>query len=577
VTLMGLTLSRDRHVDYGRVDRDEARRLFIRDALAEEDLGERVRFIEHNRKLRETLLDWEAKRRSRDLYAGARAAESFYEARLPREIYDRAGLRRWCKDKANGRRLEMQILDIATRDPAEFDALAYPEALDVAGHRLPLRYTFDPASERDGLTLRVPEPLVGALREESLDWLVPGWVSAKALAMLRGLPKELRRPLVPLPDTIAALLPELERNRGLKTLRAALRDLLAARLGLDVGAALDGVELPREHKLRLEIVDGDGAVIAAGRDIAALQRRLGRAARRPAPRHETWSRRAVARWDFADLPDSVEIEQYGTRLALYPALLDVDGRVDLELIPPGPAAAARHRRGVRRLLLKQLPQQAEVVRRRVLADRELILSYHGVGVGAGEELADDVLCAAADEAFVLDPPVRDATAFESRLAAGRAELVPAAERLTALARQVLAEYRRLGRQLERGSGSIPDDAAHDVAAQLEALVRPKFLGETPPRWRSHLPRYLRAAGQRLEKLAQRSPKDAEQQAAIQEAAKRLDEWRQRYPPDWPWPDEIVDYRWLLEELRVSLFAQSLGTSRPVSAKRLEEAWRRAAA
>src|SRR5690606_10775743 len=168
VTLFGLTLSRDRHVDFGRVDRDEARRLFIRHSLAEEELGERLRCLEHNRKIRESLLAWEAKRRSRDLYAGERAAEAFYASRLPPEICDRAALRRWCRDKANAERLKMHVLDISTRDPAELDASAYPDTLEVAGHRLPLRYVFDPASERDGITLRVPEPLVSALRDEEL-------------------------------------------------------------------------------------------------------------------------------------------------------------------------------------------------------------------------------------------------------------------------------------------------------------------------------------------------------------------------------------------------------------------------
>src|SRR5690606_34554754 len=174
VTLMGLTLSRDRHVDYARVDRGEARRLFIRHALAEEDLGERLRCLEQNRRLRDELHRWEAKRRSRDLYAGERAAEAFYTSRLPADITDRASLRRWCRDKANARRLEMNVLDIATRDPSEFDPSAYPDTLEVAGHRLPLSYVFEPGSDRDGLTLRVPEPLVGLLREETIDWLVPG-------------------------------------------------------------------------------------------------------------------------------------------------------------------------------------------------------------------------------------------------------------------------------------------------------------------------------------------------------------------------------------------------------------------
>src|SRR5690606_2654215 len=197
----------------------------------------------------------------------------------------------------------------------------------------------------------------------------------------------------------------------------------------------DAVPLPRELRFRIEVLDRDGEVIAVERDLAALKRRLGRRGRPPAPEHAVWSRRNVSRWDFPDLPESVRIEQYGTALAMYPALLDVDGRVDLEPIPPGPAAPARHRSGVRRLLLKQLAQQCDLVRKRVLGDRALVLSYHGVG--AGDELVDDLLVAAADEAFALDPPIRARAAFEACLDAGRAAFVPAAERLIELTRRVL--------------------------------------------------------------------------------------------------------------------------------------------
>jgi ATP-dependent helicase HrpA len=220
-----------------------------------------------------------------------------------------------------------------------------------------------------------------------------------------------------------------------------------------------------------------------------------------------------------------------------------------------------------------LPQQAELIRRRVLENRGLVLAYHGVG--AGEALVDDLLCASADEAFVLDPPIRTAGAFTACLGAGRAELVPAADRLAALLSGLLPLYRTVSGRLEGGRGRIPERAAADIGGQLDGLVHPYFLRETPPEWRPQLHRYLEAIAVRLDKLEQRSPKDDVHQAAVERAAARLAEWRARQPPGWPWPEAVVEYRWLLEELRVSLFAQSLGTRRPVSAKRLEEAWGRA--
>jgi ATP-dependent helicase HrpA len=198
------------------------------------------------------------------------------------------------------------------------------------------------------------------------------------------------------------------------------------------------------------------------------------------------------------------------------------------------------------------------------------LAFHGVG--PGDVLADDVLCASADEAFALEPPVRTAAAFAACLDGGRADLVPAAERLVALLREILSIYRTLASRLE---GALPERALRDIGAQLDGLVHPYFLRETPVEWRRDVPRYLKAIGVRLDKLEQRAPKDAEHQSIVELAVTRLDAWRARQPPDWPWPAAVVEYRWLLEELRVSLFAQQLGTRRPVSAKRLEEAWQRA--
>ncbi len=583
VSLHGLVLARDRRVDFGCIDRAAARELFIREALAADELGERLPFLAHNRRLRDELLEWEARRRSRDLFAGPRAFEQFYTSRLPAEIADRAALRRWVRRPENAARLEMSVQDIATRDPAEFDASAYPDDIEVAGHRLALSYVFDPASERDGLTLAVPLPLLGALRPEPLEWLVPGWLPAKVTAWLRTLPKEQRRRLVPLPDTVAELLPDLEARRGRESLAAALAEALALRRGAELDArTFAAAAIPREYRLRVEVLGADGRVLGAGRDLPALQRRfaadLGAAAETRNAAAEGpgsgWMRKNVTRWDVPDLPDSVVVRDYSASLALYPALVEADGRVDLRLLPPGPAAVALHRAGVRRLLLKNLPQQAELVRRSVLGDRALVLSYHGIG--PGEALVDDVLTAAADEAFALDPPPRTARAFAACLDAGRAGLVPAAEHLGGLLREVLPPYRDLVRRLERAArGAVPERALDDIGAQLDGLVHPHFLTETPPEWRVQLPRYLRAAAQRLEKLGQRAPKDAEHQAAVAQAAARLDVWRSRQPPNWPWPDAVVEYRWLLEELRVSLFAQALGTRRPVSAKRLEEAWRRA--
>src|SRR5690606_12869341 len=310
--------------------------------------------------------------------------------------------------------------------------------LEIAGQRYGLRYAFAPGAEHDGVTLELPQPLAGALRPEPLEWLVPGWLEEKVTALVKQLPKELRRALVPVPDTVREWLPELERRAaaarrtGGERLGAVLHEL-SARRGVRMSEdAFDETRLPAHLRMRVAVLDANGKVVAAGRDLPALQRREMRAARparraaRPGTPGARFERTGIVRWELGDLPERVTVAQAPRPVELYPALVDDDGRVDLRLLPPGPGAVERHRAGVRRLALAQLPQQVALIRRDTLARRELVLGFHGIG--SGDDLVEDVIAASADESFVLDPPVRTQAAFTAAVDAGRAELVANAAR-----------------------------------------------------------------------------------------------------------------------------------------------------
>jgi ATP-dependent helicase HrpA len=580
VTLFGLTLASERRIDYGRVEPKEARRIFIAEALAADRAGFNANeppFLVHNRAVLRTVVEAEARLRKRDLFVGAAGVAAFYDERLPPIVHDRASLTSW---SAGGRGAELHatLADFATRDPGDLAAAGYPAELTLAGQRLPLRYAFEPGQEVDGITVAVPRSLLGAIRADQLDWLVPAWLRDKVVTYLRALPKELRRPLVPLPDTAAAVLAAIGERAAQQALPIALAEGLriARNVAIDP-AAFDERVLPAHLKLRVAVVDPDGHVVAAGRELRALQRELGAAAdavldASTAP--AAFKRTNLQRWDFGDLPESVSVAHRPRDLLLYPCLIDVAGRVDLKLEAPGPIAVARHRAGVRRLFLKALPQQAALIRDRTLADRALVLGYHGVGDGAA--LVDDLLSASAEQAFELEPPVRTASEFAARLERGRAQLVPEADALRALLAELLPLQRTLRRALEAASKTGAHAAVRDeLAAQLDELVSTRMLTETPREWRAELPRYLRAAELRWLKRGQRDePKLAEEARA---AAARLTRWRASQPEGAPWPPAMVEYRWLVEELRVSLFAQQLKTVRPVSSKRLEQAWRNALA
>jgi ATP-dependent helicase HrpA len=581
VRLFGLTLASERRVDYGRVAPKDARQIFIAEALAADRVGYAGRepeVLAHNRAVIRAVLDAEARLRKRDLFVGEGGVASFYDDRLPPHVQDRTSLTRWLATSASaGSALRMTPGDAATRDPGELAAQGYPDELIVAGQRLPLEYVFAPGEDADGITVTVPRSLLGAVRPVELDWLVPAWRREKVLALLRSLPKDERRALVPLPatadDALAAMTSAAGRQSVAVALAVALHDVRNVHLD---ASAFDEGALPPHLKLRIAVVAADGRVLAVGRDLEALKRLLGaapaEAALDAAPAR--WQRAGITRWDFGDLPESVIVAQRPRALTLYPALVDAGGRVDLTLLPPGAAAVAEHRRGVRRLLLKALAQQTALIRDRILADRALVLAYHGIGDGAA--LVDDVLRAAADQAFALDPPVRSEAEFARRLAAGRAQLVAEADALRVLLAEILSVHRELRRALDAAAATAAHAALRtDLEEQLAGLVGPTMLADTPREWRRHLPRYLRAAVERWQKRGER--REREHAAAVRAAAARLEQWRGSQPKHVPWPPRIVEYRWLLEEFRVSLFAQRLGTAHPVSAKRLEEAWRRALA
>jgi ATP-dependent helicase HrpA len=577
VTLFGMTLASERRIDYGRVEPKAARRIFIAEALAADAAmfksGE-PEFLAHNRAVRRTVLEAEARLRKRDLFVGEAGVAAFYDERLPQHVHDRASLA--SSSAGLGRSLFATLGDFTARDPGNLAEQGYDDDLLLAGQRLPLSYVFEPGNEADGITVTVPRALLAAIRPEQIEWLVPAWRREKVVAYLRALPKDIRRALVPLPATADEALPAMAAAVGRQALPIALAEAVREVRRVELAAnELDERALPAHLRLRVAVVDADGRALGASRELTALQRELGvpvgAAAVAAAP--DRWRRSGLTRWDFGDLPPQVVVAQRPHPLTLYPALVDVDGRVDLTLQPPGAAAVELHRRGVRRLLVKAMPQQAALIAKRTLADRALLLAYHGVGDNAA--LVDDLLLAAAEQAFELDPPVRAEAEFTARLERGRAQLVAEADALRTLLGEILPLQRTLRRALAAGNKDAHEAVRAELAAQLAELVGPHMLTRTPREWRSHLPRYLRAAAQRWEKRGQRS--EPALAAEARAAAARLEHWRAAQPPGAPWPAGIVEYRWLLEEFRVSLFAQQLGTVRSVSAKRLEQAWRKALA
>ena len=572
VTLYGLTLVARRPVSFGPIDPAAAHAVFVREALAGDDLGADAPFLAHNRALVADVALLEHKTRRQDVLVDAEAQAAFYAARVPAHIHSRVALERWRKEAEarNPALLRMTRESLMLHAAATVTEEQYPSSLAVAGTALPLRYRFAPGHPLDGLTLAVPLALLNQVDDAVLSWLVPGMLREKLTLVLKALPKAVRNRLMPVAEHVTAFLAsEPPRARHLYD---ALRDWLRATLGVTVErATLDAIELPAHLRVNVDVADADGHELASGRDLAALRRRLGEAARMSfASADATFERADVTRWDFGALPASLAVVREGARVTGYPALVDHGDRVSLALLDTEPAAAKATRRGVVRLIALALK---DALARQAKAPPGFNTSALALRAAIpADALLADALAAIADRAFVGDDALpRDADAFAAQVARARTRLPAVAGHVFRLLGEIAAAWTALARRL----AALPPARARlaaEIRAQRDALVHPGFLAATPWAHLTEIPRYLAALDRRLAKHDERPDRDAKHGALVADWRRRHDERvaaDRKAGRDDP---RLDDFRWLVEELKVSLFAQELKTPFPVSQKRVEKAW-----
>ena len=583
VSIYGLSLAARRRVDYGPVAPQEARDIFIREALITPADGAdravvRGGFLEANRGLRADIERLEAKIRRRDILADEDAEVGFYAARIPERISSVRDFEQWCAqaERREPRLLYMSRVDLMRREAGEIDEVRFPDALEVGGNMLPLRYRFEPAEADDGVTLVVPDLLLDALEADRLAWLIPGWQLEKIIAVLRELPKGQRKLLVPVPEHARRALEELTARAALPGFYAGLAAWVSERIGTAVPAAeLAGLQLPAWLRMNIRVVDAHDRVLAEGRDLAALRRGVpGTAAiaRQASGQSEALHRQ----WDFGELPVSRRIERNGLLLTVYPALEDRRGAVALVEARGAASAEEVSRRGVARLALLALPQQARYWQKRVAEDRELVLQSRGLELA--QPLADAVAerifrdCFAAADAALP----RSREAFSQRLDDGRPALAEAGERLIGIVRNVLREWRVARGALDSLRNAAAAAAMTDINTQLAMLLPPDLIESTPHPWLGHLPRYLKAVTRRVGRLPAEARRDEELAARARPFVTALRTLQARPSTDVV-RSELQQLRWMIEEFRVSLYAQDLKAVMRVSEQRLTEQLARAKA
>jgi ATP-dependent helicase HrpA len=615
VSLFGLVLVEKRPVTFQSQDPALAHAIFLREALVRGDMDSRADhgrssaagagragaaadFVRANQRVLEEALGIEAKQRREGLIRHEDDLVAFFEGKLPEDITSSRALDAWYRKARPAEQAALRwSLDDVMAGGVGLDAKAFPATLDIpplamdgrvpraqatAGmpeveqcteqlpdaqerpQRYKLEYRFVPGDDADGVTLHLPLAMLNALPPARCEWLVPGLLADKVAELIRGLPKALRRNFVPAPDFARAFV-EAELPRD-EPLAKALATFLKRTTGVDIAAGdFAAVELPQHLLMRYRLHDERGKTLASGRDLAALRGQWERQAREAFSRKTDieLTREDVTSWDFEEIPAQVRSDG---GLTAFPALVDLGETVALRVFERSDEARAAHRQGVVRLLRNALASEAKQARRRLPVGNALALKY--APLGGVDGLREDLLEGGfADllERHELD--VRTAGAFEALRTQCTRELFGAGVERLKLAESVIEAQAELKSWLQPPLLGFARASYDDLREQFDALLTPGFLRDLPPARLAHYPRYLKAMRLRAERLRQDPAKDQQRMLQV------MPYWRAYLQHRAAGTDaaDLAELRWLIEEWRVSLFAQELKTAEPVSAKRLAKA------
>ena len=640
-TLYGIVIYSNRRVNFGNVDAVAAREIFIREALVASEWDTKLPFVAANRRLIAQVEELEHKSRRQDVLVDDELIHAFYDQQLPPDVCSGHSIERWYRDEVK-RQPNLLLLtreELMRHEAAGITSAAFPKTIRLGGVDCAASYLHAPGDAKDGVTVSVPIYSLNQVNEERCEWLVPGMLKDKVLALVKSLHQRPRSRLVPLPQYVEAFAAAAEFGNG--SLIDALLKSVRDKTQLDlVRADFKQEQLPAHLLMNFRVVDEHGRQLGTGRNLALLKAELGgqartafqalaalkvgavvaasassapagagaslavplgagprgqaRATQPPAttpardPGRQAGPRAAgegdasakFTAWTFGELPELMEIRQAGQALIGFPALIDKGTHVEIEVFDEPDVAARKHRAGLRRLIALQLRDALRYLEKNIPDLQKMAVAFllvgrsaDGTGGGSGDELRDQIIELAIERAFLADAPPTDAVQFARCIDEGRGRLTLIASEVARSAAAVLVEHTAALRKLK--DARAPKDVSDDIAAQLARLVPKRFVAATPWAQLAHLPRYLKAVVMRLEKWRADPARDAQRLAELRPLEQRylrhLSE--RKGVPD----ARLEEFRWLLEELRVSLFAQELRTPQPVSVKRLEKSWAQLAA
>ncbi|GHF88513.1 ATP-dependent helicase HrpA [Amycolatopsis bartoniae] len=570
VTLYGVPLVVDRKVNYGRIDPELSRELFIRHALVEGDWDTRHQFFAENRALLDEVEDLENRARRRDLLVDDQTLFEFYDQRVGEEVVSARHFDTWWK-KARQSQPDLLNFEKAMLVTEAADAVResdYPDTWVQGSQRLALTYQFEPGADADGVTVHIPLPVLNQVTPDGFDWQVPGLREELVTTLIKSLPKQLRRNFVPAPDTAKYVLSRISPVDGplLDVLAAELEDLRGVAVPPD---AWQLSAVPEHLRMTFRVVDERGRKLREGKDLAELKRSLSGKVRETISKAANSIERAgLTKPAFGELPRVFASTRRGHEVKAFPALVDEGETVAVRMLDTPVEQRQQMWLGTRKLLRLNLPSPMKFINRNLSNTSKLVLGRNPHGSVAG--LLEDCVNCAVDKLIADNGgPVWDEAGFGVLLEKVRGSVNPTVLMVLSEVEQILRAANDVETTLADARG--PAESLADIRKQLDALVFPGFVTATGFDRLPNLVRYLRAIERRVDKLGNAAAKDVELLRDVQWLQEEYQRAVDALPPGVRPGPELEEVRWMLEELRVSYFAQTLGTAHPVSAKRILKA------
>jgi ATP-dependent helicase HrpA len=578
VSLYGLVLVEKQRVGFSQIDPKLSREIFIRAALVEGQYRGKGTFFKHNQQLIAEIHDLEAKTRRRDILVDDEILFRFYDERVSRDVVNLAGFERWRKDTEQQ---QPQLLMMAKDDLMQHDASAvseaqFPTELNCDGLSFPLTYHFEPNHPQDGVSMQVPVAALHLVPEKRLEWIIPGILRDKCIALVKALPKQWRKHFVPVPAYVDKALAALKADDS--SLCEALAFQLKRHTSVEIPADCWNIDSVDDYyRFNIQVLDADGKVLSQGRNLKKLREQYrDKIQNTLQSKDDDFEREGITQWDFEAFPETIKLKRAGMAITAYPVLLDNNKSVTLSLKDNPLEANYLSRHGVARLGVLSLNQTVKYLRKELLKGKDLGLTV--VSLGRREQVVDNLIMAAVADACFSDKPLpRTHAEFEACLAAGSEQVVSVANDYEKILADALSQVVAIKKAIKTSKNALAiATAAGDINQQLGQLIYPGFLFQVPMPWLRQYNRYLKAIQLRLEKAPAQVQKDKIWTAEINELWDKWHNLQEKLGEAETWSrPELIEYRWMLEEYRVSLFAQTLKTLKPVSAKRLQKLWQEA--